>query len=69
MPSTGRIVTKVHVPGAARRSHHSRRHTYATLDPSVGLRDVQDAMGHRATRTIRLHADPARTSTATPPTP
>jgi len=52
-----KLAAKAELPGAARLSPHSMRHTYATvaLDAGVGLRDVQDSMGHRDPRTTRLY--------------
>jgi integrase len=52
-----RLATTAGIPGAARISPHSLRHTYATiaLDAGVPLRDLQDSMGHAGPRTTRMY--------------
>jgi integrase/recombinase XerD len=52
-----KLAANAELPGAFGLSPHSMRHTYATvaLDAGVGLRDVQDSMGHRDPRTTRMY--------------
>lgn len=52
-----RIATAADIPGAAKLSPHSLRHTFATLafDGGASIDDVQDAMGHKDPRTTRRY--------------
>lgn len=52
-----RLAATAGIPGAARISPHSMRHTFATtaLDAGVPLRAVQDSMGNADPRTTRLY--------------